>query len=333
MLLSLVLFMVCAALIFFSGKRLSVYGDVIAEHLHLGKAWIGLVLMASVTSLPELTVGITSVAVVGSADLALGDILGSCVFNLLILSLLDVFVPLQSLFSKASISHVLAIAMSSILVSLVGLGLFLPNDVVLTQWLGLTSLLFIIVYFISINMLYRYDRRAHKEVNSVTAMLPGITLKKATVYYVFNAMVVVGAAIFLPQFAQTIAVQTGLGESFVGTLFLAASTSFPEVAVSYSAIRLGMLDLAVGNLVGSNIFNILILAIDDAFYAKGHLLKDAADSNMISVFSVIIMSAIAIAGLIYRSDRKQFFMGWDTLLIALMYVANLLLLYYFRIEP
>src|SRR5687767_7432549 len=74
-------FLVCAAIIFLAGRKLSFYGERIAEKTGLGKAWIGLILMASVTSMPELMVGISSTAIVGSADLAVGDILGSCIFN------------------------------------------------------------------------------------------------------------------------------------------------------------------------------------------------------------------------------------------------------------
>ena len=86
-------FLFCALVIFFAGRKLSWYGDMIAVKTGLGKAWIGLILMATVTSLPELMVGIGSSAIVQSADLAVGDILGSCSFNLAILAVLDIFVP------------------------------------------------------------------------------------------------------------------------------------------------------------------------------------------------------------------------------------------------
>lgn len=322
-----------AVVIFFSGKRLSFYGDIIAEQLHLGKAWIGLVLMASVTSLPELTVGISSVTIVGSADLALGDIMGSCVFNLFLLSILDAFVPGVPLSSKVSASHILAAALSIVLVAGVGLGLYLPSNIVITSWIGLSSIFFVAVYFISVRLLYLYEQKIVEQkiaTISAPAAKAVISLKKAVVLYSINAVLVVGAALLLPGIAETIALQTGLGESFVGTLFLAASTSLPEAAVSISAIRMGSYDLAVGNLIGSNLFNILILSIDDLFYKKGHLLKAASDNNIISAMSVIMMTAIAIAGLMYRSNKKPFFMAWDAILIALVYLANLLLLYYLR---
>ena len=85
--------------------------------------------------------------------------------------------------------------------------------------------------------------------------------------------------------------------------------------------------MAVGNLLGSNIFNVFILFIDDLAYTKGHLLKDAADVNIVSVFFVVMMSVVAIIGFIFPSREKKIFMAWDTLVIFLLYIANMVLLY------
>ena len=328
-------FTLCAGFIFFSGRYLSKYGDIIADHLGLGKAWIGMVLLASVTSLPELTVGISSVTIIQSADLAVGDVLGSCAFNLLILSLLDLFVKKKSLLATVSGSHILAASMSIILITLAGAGIFLPADIIITPWIGLTSIVFIVVYLFAMRMIYKNERKIMQQ--NLLPVQPNthltVSLKKATALFILNAAVVLTAAIFLPGFAESIAKETGLGESFVGTLFLAASTSFPEVAVSLAAVRLGLIDMAVGNLLGSNIFNIVILSVDDLLYAKGHLLKDASDMNLISVFSVVIMTAIAIAGLNYHNTaKKRFFLAADTLLILLVFIINLILLYNFRTQ-
>lgn len=82
-------FLVCTSVIVYAGSRLSKYGDIIAEKTGLGRTWIGVVLMASVTSLPELVTGISSVTYANVPDIAVGDILGSCVFNMLIISFLD----------------------------------------------------------------------------------------------------------------------------------------------------------------------------------------------------------------------------------------------------
>ena len=326
-------FTVCAGFIFFSGKYLSKYGDIIGDHLGLGKAWVGMILMASVTSLPEMTVGISSVTIIGSADLAVGDVLGSCVFNLFILSLLDLFVKNKSILATVSGSHIMAASMSIILVTLAGAAIFLPADIIITPWIGLTSLIFIVVYFVAMRVIFQNERKLMLE--NVSPSQPHshltVSLKRAITLYVLNAGVVLAAALFLPRFGQSIAAETGLGESFVGTLFLAASTSLPEIAVSLAAVRLGLIDMAVGNLLGSNIFNIVILSIDDLLYTKGHLLKDASDSNLVSVFSVVIMTAIAIAGLNYHSKtKKNFFLAADTFLILLVFIINLILLYNLR---
>jgi cation:H+ antiporter len=118
-----------------------------------------------------------------------------------------------------------------------------------------------------------------------------------------------------------------MGSSFFGTTFLAASTSMPELVVSFSTILLCSYDMAVSNLLGSNLFNIVILAIDDLEYTGGFLLKDASEAHLISVLSTIIMSAIVIVGLTFRTAPKRFLFAWDTSLIAVVYIINLVLLF------
>jgi cation:H+ antiporter len=321
-------FIVCAGIIFFAGKKLSLYGDMLSELTGMGKAWIGLILMAAVTSLPELMVGISSSAILESADLAVGDILGSCAFNLGILSLMDIFTPRQHpLFSSVSKSHILAAGFGLILITMAGVGLFLPTDIVLPFSIGLTSISFAVIYFISIKTIYNYQKSHPQAVSEAHESTITLTLKQVILRYAFFAGIIIITALALPYFAEHIADYTGLGKSFVGTLFLAASTSLPEIAVSLAAVRMGAADMAVGNLLGSNIFNIFILFLDDVFYTKGHLLKDASDINLLSVFFVILMSATAIIGFVFPSKEKKLFLAWDTMIIFLLYVVNIVLLY------
>jgi cation:H+ antiporter len=325
-------FLVCAAIIFFAGKKLSLYGDFLAEKTGMSKGWIGLILMASVTSLPELMVGVSSSAIVQSADLATGDILGSCAFNLGILAMLDAFIPKhQPLFGIASPRHMLIAALSMMLLGLVGFALFLPQDYAVVPWIGLTSIVFIVVYFVAIRVIYTNEQHHHvpegKEEKEETA--GQLSLRRIVYYYAGFALVIVVAALGLPFFAEGIAELTGLGKSFVGTFFLAVSTSLPEIAVSIAAVRIGSVDLAVGNLLGSNIFNILILALDDIFYTRGLLLKDASEFHIISVLSTIIMTAVVIIGLSYRAKGKRFLLAWDAALIFLIYIVNLFFIYHF----
>jgi cation:H+ antiporter len=318
--------------IFFAGKKLSFYGDRLAEITGMGKAWIGLILMASVTSLPELMVGISSSAIVEDADLAVGDIMGSCAFNLGILALMDAFVPhSRSMLQLASKNHILAAALSIILISMVGLSLYLPGDIVLASFIGLTSVSFILVYFFSVRLIYLNELRNPPTEKAEREIAPAhaLTLRQVLLRYTLFASVIIVAALALPFFAEHIATDTGLDRSFVGTLFLAVSTSLPEIAVSVAAVRAGSIDLSVGNLLGSNLFNVFILAIDDIFYTRGHLLKDASDVHILSVFSTLVMTAVVIMGLIFSANGKRFRMAWDSILIFTIYFLNLVLLYRF----
>lgn len=324
-------FLACALVIFISGRRLSHYGEMLARMTGLGGAWVGLILMASVTSLPELTTGITSSVFLGSADLAVGDILGSCAFNLGILAMLDAFVPKrQPLLGNASANHIVSAAMGAVLLSMVGLAMVVPGDIEITRWLGVTSLAFIAVYLVSIRLVSLNERNHANTAKQGSAVDPkgsAESLRKVAGKYAIHAVVILGSASMLPRFADRIAEQTGLGRSFIGTFFLAVSTSLPEVAVSITAIRMGAIDMAVGNLIGSNLFNVLILAIDDMFYTRGHILKDAAPSHLISVFSTIIMTAVVICGLSLRLKGKRFLLAWDSAVIFLVYLLNLLLMF------
>lgn len=320
-------FTLCAALILFSGSRLSRYGDRIAALTGLGRAWLGLVLLATVTSLPELFVGIGSAGIQQNADLAVGDVLGSCVFNLMILSMLDAFHRGPGLLSTVAPKQVLIAALGIVLLALVGFGLFLPEQIVVMGWVGALSLVFIAVYVVAMRVVYRHFAQDEGERAGERNDKGKKELRQVLKWYALHAAVVIAAALFLPGLAEGIMEATGLKASFVGTLLLATSTSLPEVAVSVAALRIGAVDMAVSNLLGSNLFNIVILAIDDIVYQGGFLLKDASEAHLVSVFSTIIMSAVVIVGLTFRMAPKRYLLAWDTFLIAVMYVINLILLY------
>lgn len=86
-------FVICSALILWAGVRLSRYGDIIAQRTGLGGTWIGLILLSTVTSLPELVTGASAIVMFDVPDIAVGDVIGSCMLNLVILALLDVRHP------------------------------------------------------------------------------------------------------------------------------------------------------------------------------------------------------------------------------------------------
>ncbi len=326
-------FLICTAAIVFAGTRLSKYGDIIAEKTGLGRTWIGVVLMASVTSLPELVTGISSVTYAGVPDIAAGDVLGSCVFNMLILAVIDAIYRPMPISTRAHHGHVLSAGFGIILLSIVVISLFAGNNIPSLGWIGIYTLLFAVIYFIAMRMVYFYEKKQLSEFVKERAdelRYREIPTRTAVLHYVVNAVIVIIAAIFLPKIGEGIAKVTGLGQTFVGNFFIAISTSLPEVVVSVAAVRMDAVDLAIGNLFGSNIFNIFILAIDDIFFTKGPILSFVQESHAISALSAIAMTAIAVIGLTYRAEKKRLFLAWDSIGIVLVYVGNLMLLFMMR---
>jgi cation:H+ antiporter len=323
-------FIVCTLVIVYSGTQLAKYGDIIAEKTGLGRAWIGVVLMASVTSLPELVTGLSSVTYAGVPDIAVGDVLGSCVFNMLILAFLDAAHRPMPISSKAQQGHVLSAAFGLLLLSIVCVSMFLRENISPIGWIGPYSFLLIVIYLTAMRLVFSYEKRNLAEfLKDMVEELKykHVSMKTAVLHYGLNALVVIMAAIFLPKIGEGIAESTGLGQTFVGNIFIAVSTSLPEVVVSIAAVRMGSVDMAIGNLFGSNIFNIFILALDDIFFLKGPLLSYASPNHIISALSAIAMTTIAIIGLTYRAEKKRLFVAWDSLGILIAYVANLMLLY------
>jgi len=323
-------FIVCTSIILYSGTKLSRYGDIIAEKTGLGRVWIGVVLMASVTSLPELVTGISSVTYAGVPDIAAGDILGSCVFNMLILAILDSIYRVMPISAKAHQGNILSAGFGILLLSMVAISLFLGNTVSPLGWIGPYSILFVIIYFIAMKLVFTYEKRkisAFIKEKAAEIKYKDISLRTALTNYCINAIIVIIAATSLPTIGKGIAETTGLGQTFVGNIFIAISTSLPEVVVSISAVKMDAIDLAIGNLFGSNLFNILILAIDDFFFTRGPLLSFVNTNHIISALSAIIMTTIAVIGLTYRTEKKKLFLAWDSIGILLVYIVNLMLLY------
>ncbi len=324
-------FLVCAAIIIFSGTKLSYYGDKIAELTGLGKAWIGLILMASVTSLPELVTGISSVAIIKSPDLAAGDIFGSCMFNLLILSVLDARIK-RPLFSMVKSSHILTVIFGIILLTVAGIAIYLTNQIPSILWMSSFTFIIIAIYLISVWGIFKYEQAdliRTGEVNNTYTTFDKAALKSVIGNYALHALIVICAAIFLPYFGEHIASVSGLGNSFFATLFIAAATSLPELVVSIAALRMGSLDMAVGNLLGSNVFNIFILAIDDVFYREGSLFSAISPSHLTSVLIIIMMSAVVALGLLFKPEKKHFWVfSLDTFIIIVLYILVMMYLFF-----
>jgi cation:H+ antiporter len=289
--------------------------------------------MASVTSLPELVTGISSVTLFDLPDIAVGNILGACMLNLLMIPVLDLVGGAAPISTRVHQGHILTAGFGILMLGLVSLSIVLGTSLPPIGWIGVSSLIFIVIYLLAMRMVFFYEKRRIAEfVKEMAEEVQYQHVSKTKAYSMFavNALLIIGAAIYLPHLGEEIADRTGLGQTFVGSVFIALSTTLPELVVSISALMIGAADMAVGNLFGSTVFNVLVLAVDDIFYTAGPLLAHVSESHLVSSVSAMIALSIAIIGLTYRADKKPVFFAWDSLAILAIYVFALSVLYVMR---
>ncbi len=323
--------LLCLIIIGYAGYYLSRYGDIIAKKTGVSASWIGLILLSTATSLPELATGISAVSFANAPNIAVGDVLGSTVFNLAILVLLDALYKRETLYSRAAQGHILSASLGTILIAFAGFSVLLDHAGMSPALghVGFYSPFIVLVYLVAMRAVYSYEHRTVAEYTEVSAeRYPEVTLRSAVKGYAWAALAVVAAGSWLPFVAKDIAELMGWGRSFVGTLLVAAVTSAPEAAVTISALRIGALDMAIANLLGSNLFDILILAVDDLFYTNGPLLAHVDTSHALTAFTAVMMSALVAVGLTFRPQgRIVLGLTWVSLGLLILYVLNTWILF------
>ncbi len=316
-------FLLVVAIILFAGTRLARYGDAIGEKTGLGGVWIGLVLLAAITSVPELATGISSAALVGLPDLALGTLFGSCLFNLVILAVLDILHRPTPILSEVSLRHVVSASLGILLVAIAGGSILVGEGLsgLALGWVGIPSIVIIILYLVGMGGMVHFERR--RQLPPLEVASPRYAeVPLRTVYFRFSlaAMAVIGAGIWLSFIGDEITRNTGWDASFVGSLFLAITTSMPELVVTIAALRLGALNMAVADILGSNMFNIAIIFAVDLFYIQGSILSSVSSVHLITALVTIVMSAVVLVGLRFGQKRKTFIViSWYALALIGLY--------------
>ncbi|SIQ69140.1 sodium:calcium antiporter [Halanaerobium kushneri] len=324
-------FILMAIFIIISGTYLSKFGDIIADKSGLGQAFIGGILIAMATSLPELVTSISS-ALVGAPDIAVGNAFGSNTFNLVILAFADLLQGKGPLLLRVNYSHLLSGLVGVLLSALVVFSLILShfmNFNLSIFGVGVDSITLLITYIISVRMIYRYDQKNPLDPDDPVKedSNPDYTLNKALMGFAACAVVIVFSGYRLTITADQISMLTGIDQSFIGSVMVAAATSLPELVATISAVKIGAYNMAVGNVFGSNIFNMTVIFFADIFYRQGVLLQDAKIVHILTATVGIVMATIILIGLFYRSRRSFMWMGWDAIAAAAVYFAGVYLLF------
>lgn len=327
-------FIICAAIVVLAGTKLSKYGDAVAEKTSLSGAWVGLLLLATITSMPELVAGVSSVAIVEEPDLAIGMVMGSNLFNLMIIGILDIQYRHSPLLSVANKQHILSAGLCVLIIGIAGLGIFISNDPGdwSTNRFSIFSIILLVSYLISLKVISGFEQRLEQEFLAKEAKslnYDHISLRRTYMSFTAAAAVIIGASIWLATIGDDIAEETGWEASFVGSLFLAVISSLPELAVCTAALKLGAVDMAIADVLGSNMFNTgIIIAASDSFHSAGSILSASSSGLGWVAVIAIAMTGIVVLGILFPSKRKLFrIASWEVPVLIALWVSGAFVLF------
>ena len=319
---------IAAGAILWAATYMAGAADVIAVRTGLGRTFIGVVMLATATSLPELGTGVSSITLLGEPDLAAGDAFGSNLFNLLIIGLLDFFWRDGPLLNRVSYSAVLIGALGVLIIGFAATSIFVHQEAAFANGFAMSPLSFVLLLTFAAAMYILY-RAEQGNPSGEEEAEPAQSLGRAFGVYGISATVVVGAAVWLAFVGDALAEELGLERSFIGTQFLALSTSLPELAASIAAIRLGAPELAISNVLGSNLFNMgFVLFIDDAVYVDGPIWEVVASVHVFTALAAVLMTAVVIIALMTQErGRPGRFFTFEAVMLVALYLGASVLVY------
>lgn len=338
---NLILFAICAVGVWLAGSALARYADVIADRKNLSRAFLGLVFLASATSLPEIATTFTA-AIKDNAVLVLGNLFGGITMQTAILAVADFYVVRGVLTQyPRKPTHALEATLLIMLLTIL-LGFCLSGDPEIGFGIGLGTLVLALAYSLCIMLLRSYDEedvwvpvdlpyRAEPETDTpADNSIAGQSTTSLGLRSASAAGVILVCGALLVYSAEAIATQTGLGSSFIGASILAASTSLPELSTSITAVRIGAYTMAISNIFGSNLIMLALLLPADLLYREGPILEQAGQLEMLSLVFGILVTIIYVTGLLVRQKPKVFGVGIDSACVLTVYVGSLFVLYFMR---
>lgn len=311
------------------GIVLSRSADALGDVFRLDRSITGFLLLAAATSLPELVVS-CQVAREGSPDMAVGSLLGSCLMNLLILAMIDLSRRTRGrILTPQAAAHALASLSSVLLAAVVAVAVMLPMMPSLGRFHSAT-LLILVVYAVTFRLVY-VDRRvsgedAMQDEETVTVRSVGWKKWRPACWYSLSTLGIFLLAPSLASSSVELSDWLHLSGTFFGAVFLALVTSLPELVTTGEASRMGAEDMAIGNILGSNSFNLLILVAVDVCYPEP-LFSSLASVHAIAALGIIVTTTVATMGLLYRVEKRILLLEPDAVSVILLALVFFYLLY------
>mgnify|MGYP000232909575 CR=1 FL=1 len=316
-------FLISSALLVYIAVQLAKFGDAIAIRTRLGGMFVGTLLLAGATSLPEVLTTINSLYQ-GLPDLAAGNLLGSNMLNMFLLAVLDIVHYKHRLLRKAALKHALS---GSLTVLLIGMVVFfiLADLEWKIGWVGADSIIIMLVYVGAVSLIQGQSRTLVVQEVEIEPSVP--PLRKALIGFGIAAAFLIVVTPWMVNASARIAEITGLGATFIGSTLVALVTSLPELVTTLAAVRLGADDMAIGNLFGSNLFNMFALGLTDLFFLNGRFLSVIDPSFLVVGMLGLIMTLLGLIGNLARLERRLLFVELDAFLLMVVYFWGLWFLY------
>lgn len=319
-------FALTAATVVFAGARLARDGEKIADRTGLGEAWVGAILVATATSLPEI---VTDVAAVRQGDtaLAIGDLFGSSMANMLILGVADLLTRRTHLMTQVAIRQGMVGVLAITLTAVAAAGVMAGDRFVLFG-IGWAPVAIAVAYVLGIRLIHtNRGGQTSESARPDSDDRESRRVKRPAIGFAAAAAAILVAGPYLARSSGELAQQWGIASGFFGMVFLAAATSLPEVAVVWTAIKGGAYTLGVGNIFGSNCFNMMVLPMLDIIDGSGSILGQAEPGIAIGAVFAIILTAQALLDLFNRSEHRIWYIEPGPALVVLTYAAGLFLTY------
>lgn len=318
-----------AALVWYAGSKLARYADEIAERTGIGQATIGVLLLGAITSLPEIsTSGVATVA--GNSDMAVNNLIGSASFQLVVLAICDLLVGRTALTTMVPGPRtILNAAVSIVLLLLVAIGVMVGDWQVPAIGIGVFPLMVLATYVLCIWQLSGETAVAGwKPVELEKHQKPELERPEISHARLALLTILAGAAILVggtlaTLSAEGIAENTGTSTGIVGLTLLAAATSLPEFSTAVAAARIRRAELAIGNVLGGNMFNTVLIVMVDAIDQGEPVLRQVDRSSMTAALVACLLTVLYLIGLVERRDKAFLRMGYDSIAVLVVYAAGM----------
>lgn len=320
--------------VWFSAVQLARLIDIISDRRGLGKAFSGFVFLAMATSFPELVTCAAS-ARLGEPDMLGSNLAGSVCMQTAVLCILDLRYGRSALTAHApTASNLMSGTVALLLVSIALVG-FVTGDYPLLGHVGIFPVLLFATMLAGMRIMYLYqDTMNWKPHNLPEYKDGGIPASgSASAFKVYGSFLAFTVAVgiggtLVTYTSEAIASDWDIGSGFAGAVFIAISTSLPELSASLQAVKMNRSSIAIGNIFGSNVLNMALMFAGDLFYTEGALFNHFTKITGFYIGLAAVLMGVYLIGMLARRDKTIMRLGTDSMVALVLYVAGLVFTWY-----